>query len=194
MRSNYCIKCGQQVTAQLPNCENCKAQIIEMPLSDAQTEFIENVQKQHAKNPPSKVKGCLVTLLVFGLMFGVPGVLAYSGIGIDSIVGLSLTTIVLVVLNVFIFKHRQTIQYKQKRYYILSEKTDRDFADRPMTCQCGQPLTSDMIHCPKCGLHVHEDIPVSISRKMINKHCGNCGTNIEGKKFCPECGTQAEVI
>lgn len=210
MRSKYCIKCGQAITSNANNCNNCQAEIIEMPISDAQSKFIEKQQRAYAENPPSKIKGCLITLAFMCFMFGIPALITFSGISLDSMIGISLIVLVFLILNFILYKHRQKLRFKKKQFYTLTQKTKEDFLHQSMKCRsCNQLLTIDMIFCPKCGLHVHEDIPVDLSkgkpilntenrqahdRSRSNKYCSNCASNVEGKKFCPECGTKTEVM
>lgn len=210
MKNKYCIKCGQAIASSGNNCKYCKANLIEMPISDAQSAFIEHQQKSYAENPPSKVKGCLATLAILSFMFGLPAVITFSGIQLDSAIGGGLIILFLLVLNFILYKHRKNLRFKKKQFYTLTEKTKEDFLHKTMTCRnCHQLLDINMIFCPKCGVHVHEDIPVDLSKGtpilhtkdnpnpdtlQSNKFCSNCGCKVEGKKFCPECGTKTEVL
>lgn len=223
MRSKYCIKCGEQITSSKSTCEKCKATIIEMPISDEQQAVIEEVQKNYTENPPSKIKGCLVTLLILSIMFAIPALITFGGVQFDGIVASSLIVLVFIAFNILIYKHRKNLKYKEKRFYFLTAKSESELVIPTDRCRkCKQLLTPEMIFCPKCGYHIHEDLPVDLSKTIRTKQrsteplkpeikemmpqqevvqqdagqkfCINCGTNVEGKKFCPECGTKTEVI
>lgn len=199
MKNKFCIKCGKSISPMDLNCVYCHTPVGEMNLSMDQQIFIETIEKYNVENPPSKVKGCLATLVVFGLIFGLPGLLAYSGIGIDSFLGLTISAIILIGLNILIFKYRSKLAYKHKSFYKLSKKPKAYFESLQVVCrECKQEILTDMSYCPNCGLYVHEDLPLDLSgitnEKNTRHKCRNCGSAIYGKKFCPDCGTKVEVM
>lgn len=195
MRNRYCTNCGSPISPQLENCESCHTVVREMKLSDGQKEFVEAIEEYNADNPPSKVKGCFATLLVFGIIFGIPGTLAFTGTEIDSLLGVTITSIVLLGVNILLYKYRKKMNYNHKRYYTLSEKPKNFFRGQESACRkCNQPLEGDMTYCPNCGVHIHEDLPIDLSQKRENHYCVDCGKDITDKKFCPECGKKVEVM
>jgi RNA polymerase subunit RPABC4/transcription elongation factor Spt4 len=184
-----------------------------MPVSDEQKEFVERMQREYQENPPSKVKGCLATLGIMTLMFGLPALMTYGGIGLDSIFGEILVILIIVGVNLIIYKIRKNLKYKQKRFYHLTEKNKEELTSLPNLCRkCHQILTPEMIFCPKCSAHVHEDLPVDL-RKMtrpvkpqaksapspiVEAMSDEPAPSIEtpmsknGQKFCTNCGNPVE--
>jgi len=215
MRSKYCINCGEQITSSSPNCSNCNAPVIDMPVSDEQKEFVERMQREYQENPPSKVKGCLATLGIMTFMFGLPALMTYGGVRLDNIFGEILVILIFIVVNIIIYKIRKNLKYKQKRFYQLTEKTKEELLGFPSLCRnCQQILTSDMIFCPNCSVHIHEDLPISLKKKLNAKSAESHvqseprplekfefldssksqdpSTSQASQKFCTNCGHSVE--
>ena len=62
---------------------------------------------------------------------------------------------------------------------------------------CGEPLTSDHVFCPRCGLSVKEmesgGTPPAVTSTESDAVCPTCGAGLPtGARFCGECGTPLE--
>lgn len=192
MKNKYCFNCGKEVLESKNKCGYCDTNCIELPKSKEEKEFVDKINKQQKENPPSKLKGCLATLLIFSFMFGVPAVLAYNNISFDNIYSKIVVILLIVLLNVVLYKLRGKIKYSKYRYYNLEELNEKIHLEK--SCRkCGQSIKEYMIFCPKCGLHTHEDLPVDLSTKISKVFCTVCGGEVTNKKFCPECGNKVEV-
>lgn len=216
MTNKYCYKCGSEIWARAKWCENCKAPVIEMPVSNSRKEQIEKIKEIQAQNPTSKGKGCLAVIAIGFIMFGIPLIFVKANIGYDSIITKLLLILIFVGINILIGKYRKNLGYKKKRFFNLTKKSNKDFENLETLCtNCKQKLTKEMVYCPRCLKVVNEDIAIDLSQykdgykqnikttteklepKKITKEdkvkCVNCGADITGRKFCTECGTKVEV-
>lgn len=214
MINKYCYKCGNEILARARWCEKCKAPVIEMPVSNVQKEQIEKIQEIQAKNPPSKLKGCLAVIVVGFIMFGIPIIFIKTGLRYDSIVTKLLIILIFIGINIFLRKYTNKLGYKKKKFFNLTRKNKRDFQNFETLCtNCRQKLTKEMVYCPKCSRITNEDIAIDLSKcKEDNKQqiqaayekskpikitkevkCVNCGADIISGKFCTQCGSLVEV-
>jgi len=208
MINKYCYKCGAEMFGK-GSCSTCSTLAIEMPKSKVQQDAIENIKKIQEENKPKKGTGCLVMIVLGFVMFGIPAIFNFLGYGIISF---SIVSVVLLFINIKIFKFRKNMGFKkQNKYFDMTRKTKNDFANREKIClSCGQLLTDKMVFCPNCSRPTGEDIPIDptnkskiqtnleekkIEQKIEKVHvpCRKCGVDVEGKKFCEECGTKVEV-
>lgn len=208
MINKYCYKCGSQMNGAI-KCPQCKATSIELPKSKKQASIDLKVEKLQAKHKPKKGAGCLIMLIAALVMFGLPATFMFFG---DGLVSYAIGSLILLVINLILFKYRKNMIYEKKsNYFNLSEKSKTDFDKIENLCvNCDQLLLDDMNFCPECSRHTSEDIAISIqieNRELINKSdsytsiadhasqdiCNNCGEDTRGKKFCIKCGTKVEV-
>ncbi|QZY54530.1 hypothetical protein [Crassaminicella profunda] len=216
MINKYCYKCGSEIWARAKWCENCKAPVIEMPVSNVQKEQIEKIKEIQAQNPTSKGKGCFAVMVVGFIMFGIPMIVIQSDIGYDSIITKLLMILIFLGMNILLSKYRKNLGYKKKKFFNLTKKNKVYFENIEILCtNCRQKLTKEMVYCPKCSKTTNEDIAIDLSQykddykqnikttteelepKKITKEykvkCVNCGADIGRGKFCTECGTKVEV-
>ncbi|MBN2898395.1 MAG: hypothetical protein JXO44_06455 [Clostridia bacterium] len=107
MKNKYCIKCGKAIVTSKSTCDHCHAPTIEIPHSEAHQVFVENLQKEYEKKPPSRVKGCIATFILMTVLFGIPSVLAYNGLGLDSFIVKILLLVIFGLINISLYKYRK---------------------------------------------------------------------------------------
>lgn len=213
MINKYCYVCGNEMYGNTP-CSKCGAHAIEMPESKRQLEATLGMLALQEENKPKKGTGCIVMMIAVFIMFGIPAIFMFLG---DGIISYSIVSIVLLFVNIKLFKYRKNMTFqKKKKYFNLRKESEADFSEYEDLClKCRQLLTEDMTHCPSCGRPAGQDIPIqlglkrsSVSKKSLPKvseekdinaklsharFCSKCGSNVENQKFCTECGSKVEV-
>lgn len=167
MRNKYCIKCGSDIRPRAKQCKHCNALVIDVALSSEEnaTGKIEELQ---VKKPMNRAKGtgCLIILVAFLLIVGVPAVFALTGIGFDNLITKIIMSVIFLGINIGLFMYRKTMGYEENRVYVLTEKDTTFFDHLENKCRyCEHALTDEMIYCPNCSLHTAEDIPILRSLK-----------------------------
>jgi len=143
-------------------CRECKTAAIEMPQSNEQLKSIEQMHEFQQENKPRKGAGLIFIAGAGLVMFGIPAVFNFFGPGLITF---SLVAIVLLLINVLIYKVRKNMTFKKKsKYYNLTRKSEADFMNVQNLCpNCRQLITREMIFCPSCSRHVGEDIPIDMT-------------------------------
>lgn len=166
MVNKYCYECGNAMYGNKP-CNNCGTRAIEMPISQGDLKTIEQIKAIQNANKPKKGTGCIVMVVAAFVMFGIPGIFMYLG---DSILSYVIVSALLLLINVKLFTYRRGMTLKAKdSYFTLSKRTQQLVGDFEQLCpRCRQLLLGDMTHCPNCGRHAAEDIPIRLNLDKVD--------------------------